>query len=138
MGKIEKDLQHLFQYVVKGLKAVTKEAEKLQKKVDKLGEVKAPRKARAKAKAKVKPVKKVATRKPAPKKRRVAKKAARSAKASAADVMLRIIETRKRPVNIATLREKTGFGSQKVRDNLHKLKTRGKIKNVGKGIYTKA
>ncbi|MEN8691015.1 MAG: hypothetical protein AB1Z18_05020 [Desulfobacterales bacterium] len=40
------------------------------------------------------------------------------------------------PVDMATLREKSGFESKKIANVLFKLKKQGKIKSAGKGVYT--
>jgi predicted transcriptional regulator of viral defense system len=37
---------------------------------------------------------------------------------------------------MAMLREKTGFESKKIANILFKLKKQGRIKSVGKGVYT--
>jgi len=112
MKQLKKDLQA----VLKSLKQATEKTENLMKKVDKLDKPVAPRKSRAKALPKAKKPKKV----------------------SDSDAVLAIIKRFKKGVDGATLRKKTGFEGRKIRDIVYRLKKRGKIKVVGKGIYVKA
>ena len=58
--------------------------------------------------------------------------------ATAADSVLAIVNRSKKGVNSATLAEKTGFDSKKIANIVFKLRKQGKIKSVGRGIYTKA
>ena len=55
---------------------------------------------------------------------------------TAIDTVFDIIEKSGTPVGTAALREKTGFESKKIANVLFKLKKQGKIKSVGKGVYT--
>jgi hypothetical protein len=57
---------------------------------------------------------------------------------TAIDTVFDIIEKSGTPVGTAALREKTGFESKKIANVLFKLKKQGKIKSVGKGVYTSA
>ena len=57
---------------------------------------------------------------------------------TAIDTVFDIIKASGTPVDMATLREKTGFESKKIANVLFKLKKQGKIKSVEKGIYTTA
>ena len=59
----------------------------------------------------------------------------RKAGKSAPDVIMGIIKTRKKGVDTATLRAKTGFGSQKVRSIVWGLSKKGKIQRVDRGLY---
>ena len=67
-----------------------------------------------------------------------AKKAAGAQALTAIDTIFEIVNKSAKPVDMATLREKTGFESKKIANVLFKLKKQGKIKSVGKGIYTSA
>ena len=135
------------QNLKKDLQTVNREIKALSKKVDRMivtvGKLEKPKAVKAipvkktvakakpiKAKAvKKTPVKKVAVKKPAPKK---------VAPATAADTVLAIIKRYKKGVNVSTLMEKTGFNRRKIYDNAKVLKTQGKIKSVGTGVYVKA
>jgi predicted Rossmann fold nucleotide-binding protein DprA/Smf involved in DNA uptake len=55
---------------------------------------------------------------------------------TAIDTIFDIVKKSDKPVGMATLREKTGFESKKIANVLFKLKKQGKIKSVGKGVYT--
>ncbi|MFZ0614482.1 MAG: hypothetical protein WAM73_19715 [Desulfobacterales bacterium] len=90
--------------------------------------------AAGKPKTKSKPVKKAA---PGGKASR-AKKAAADQSLTAIDTIFDIVKKSSAPVDNATLRQKTGFESKKVANVLFKLKQQGKIKSVGKGVYTAA
>ena len=105
MTKLTKDLHS----VAKSLKALTKKTEKLAKELDKL----------QKAKTKV-------TKKPVqPKGKRV----------TASEAILAIAKRSKNGVDARALKQKTGFNSQKIRDNIYRLKKQGKIKTVSRGVY---
>jgi len=110
MKQLKRDLQA----VSKSLKELTLKTEKIAKKLDKLEPVK-----RSKAKAKPK-----ITKKPV--------------KVSAAATVLAIIKRSRKGIDVATLRNKTGFESRKISDIVQRFKREGKIKNNGKGIYVKA
>jgi len=112
MKQLKKDLQA----VLKSLKQATEKTENLMKKVEKFDKPLASRKPRAKALPKAKAPKKV----------------------SDSDAVLAIIKRFKKGVDGATLRKKTGFEGRKMRDIVYRLKKRGKIKTVDKGVYLKA
>jgi predicted Rossmann fold nucleotide-binding protein DprA/Smf involved in DNA uptake len=69
--------------------------------------------------------------------RAVVKKSSRDQAATAIDTVLDIIQRSPEPLDTAALREKTGFDSKKVSNILFKLKKRGKVKSLGKGLYTR-
>jgi predicted Rossmann fold nucleotide-binding protein DprA/Smf involved in DNA uptake len=66
--------------------------------------------------------------------RRPSKKGRASTK-SAPDMIMALIKARKSGVDTATLRAKTGFGSQKVRSVVYELSKKGKIQRVDRGLY---
>jgi len=113
MKQLKKDLQA----VSKSLKQLTLTTERIAKKLDKLEKPKPVKKPKAKAKPKV-------TKKPV--------------KVSAAATVLAVIKRSRKGVNVATLKNKTGFESRKISDIVQRFKREGKIKNSGKGIYVKA
>ena len=148
--------KRLLQVVSKGLKAVTKQTEKLIKAVDKLEKAQTVKKPQAKAKtterapakrapAKSAPVKsapvksapvKSATVKSASVKHIPAKKQATAQ--TDTDQIVKIIKGSKMGVDLATLRKKTSFGDTKIRNILSKACKQGKIKRSGRGIYVGA
>jgi hypothetical protein len=54
---------------------------------------------------------------------------------SAPDIIIALIKARKGGVDTATLRAKTGFGSQKVRSVVYELSKKGRIRRVDRGLY---
>lgn len=64
------------------------------------------------------------------------KKTAGAQAMTAIDTVFDIVKKSGEPVDMATLREKTGFESKKIANILFKLKKQDKIKSVGKGVYT--
>ena len=54
---------------------------------------------------------------------------------SAPDVIMALIKARKRGVDTATLRAKTGFDSQKVRSIVWELFRKSKIERIDRGLY---
>ena len=113
----KKDLQALN----KDIKALSSKMETLIKEFDKSQKTSAAKKPTVK------------TTKRVPAKKAPAKK--RPAKLTATDQVLKIIMGRKRGVDVATLRKKTGFDDRKITNILHRAFKEGKIKRVGRGIY---
>ena len=149
MKALKKDLQALrkslvsltqqtekiaMQSVIKSIRSITQQTERIAKKLDQLEKsiAKAPAKAAPKKRAtqKKRPAKKAAARKPPAKK---AKK-----KATATDTVLSIISRSKKGVDTATLRKKTGYDRNKIQIIIYRLKKRGMIKTVARGVYVKA
>jgi predicted Rossmann fold nucleotide-binding protein DprA/Smf involved in DNA uptake len=64
------------------------------------------------------------------------KKAAGDQAMTAIDTIFDIVKKSGKPVDMAMLREKTGFESKKIANILFKLKKQGRIKSVGKGVYS--
>ena len=128
-----KELDAAIKTVVEGLRSIAKSVEKIAEKLEKG----TPKKKQAKAK----PARKATTKpKKAPVKKATSKKAPakKAVKTTAADTVLAIINRSKKSVNSVTLAEKTGFDNKKIANIVFKLRKQGKIKSVGRGIYTKA
>jgi len=49
-----------------------------------------------------------------------------------------LIKRSRKEVDIAALKEKTGFKAQKLHSVVYNLKKQGKIKSAGNGVYVKA
>lgn len=113
MKQLKRDLQA----VSKSLKQLTLRTEKIAKKLDKLKKAKPVKQAKAKAKPKV-------TNKPT--------------KVSAAATVLAVIKRSRKGIDVATLKNKTGFEGRKISGIVQRFKREGKIKSSGKGIYVKA
>jgi len=116
MKQLKKDLLA----VTKTLKQLTRQTEQIMKRLVKLDKGPLVKKSQVKAKPAKKIVRKIAGKK------------------SAIKTILNLIEKRKRGIDVATLKKKTGFGGRKIYDNVHRLKKQGKIKGAGKGVYVKA
>ena len=114
--------------IAQDLKALNKNIQALSKTLDRLlKSVEKDEKTKAEKTPKI-PVKKVAAKKtPATKK---------AAQPTATDEILKIIKRSKKGVDAPTLIKKTGFNQKKVRNILFRIYKQGKIKRVGKGIYT--
>jgi len=127
-----KELKKEMKTVLRDLKLLTKKTERLAAKLDKLEKA-------AKATAKRTPAKKTATKK-APAKKAPAKKAPakKAQKTTASDTILNIIKKSKNPIDTATLKKRTAFKDNNIRMIVYRLKKRGEIKSVSKGIYKKA
>jgi len=118
-------------FLIKNLKALTKKAEVMARKLDRLektDEKKTKAKPKAKAKTKAKPVK-----------RAVPKEAAgrKAKKVTATDSVLAVINRSKNGVNTARLKQKTGFDEIKIRNIVFRLKKQKRITSKPKGVYIK-
>lgn len=137
-----KQLKKEMKDVLKDLKQITKRAERIATKLDKL-----EKSSKAKPKAKSTPVRKTVKKKAPAKKKTVAKKKAptkkkavaqKGKKMSASDTILKIIQSRKTPIDTATLKKRTGFKDNNIRMIVYRLKKRGEIKSIRKGVYQSA
>ena len=118
------------------LKSLQKEIKTLEKKMNKLAmTIEKREKPEAAKKPKTKSIKAkpatIAAAKKAPAKMK-------SAKLTAADQVIRIINRSKEGVDSATLVQKTGFNSKKIQNILFRKHKQGKIKRVGQGVYVGA
>jgi len=122
--------------ITKDLQALNRDIKALGKKMEKLiATVEKSEKPKTGKKTTAKPVK-AKTPKRAPVKKAPSKK--KTTKLTATDQVLKILNGRKRGVNVATLMERTGFDSKKIQNIIHRTQKQGKIKRVGKGIYVGA
>jgi len=64
-----------------------------------------------------------------------AKAAKKTPKVSATETVLSIIKRSRKGVDVATMKTKTGFEGQKVRNIIYRLKRKGKIQSTKRGIY---
>jgi len=117
---LKKDLQVLS----KELKALTKKIEGMVIAIDKPRKRVAPKKKKIQAK----PIKKTAKKAGAKKTKEV----------SAIDTILRIVNRTKKGVDVAGIKQRTGYKDRKVYDIVKTLKKRGQIKAEPRGIYKKA
>lgn len=117
MQELKKEMKD----VIKDLKKLTRTAERMVIKLEKL------------EKTSTEKTKKAA--KPATAKKPASRKAT---KMSASDTILNIIKNRKTPIDTVTLKNKTGFKDNNIRMIVYRLKKRGEIKSVRKGVYQRA
>ena len=123
-----KELEKFLKVLSDGMRTLAQGVEGLAVKVDEL------------AKAQSTPPK------PAPRKttkkssKKVPKKASKSTakQGTSTDAVLAIIKRSKKGVDVATLKQKTGFDDKKIHNIIYKLKKKGLVKSVSKGVYTKA
>ncbi|MCD6560677.1 MAG: hypothetical protein J7L16_02830 [Deltaproteobacteria bacterium] len=113
-----KAMKRELQSVVKNLKLIAEKVEKIEAKLNIPGKATEENKA-----APVSP------------KKAVVKKAA---KVTASQTLYAIIARSKKGVSSATLKKKTGFNDQKIRDNIYRLRKQNKIESIDKGVYIKA
>jgi predicted GIY-YIG superfamily endonuclease len=107
----------------KDLQALNKDAKALERKMEKLiTEFDKGKKAKTTKRA---PAKKVPVEK-------------RTAKLTATDKVLRIINRSKKGVDAPTLIKKTGFDDKKIRNIIFRTYTQGRVKRVGRGKYVGA
>lgn len=57
---------------------------------------------------------------------------------TATDQVLNVVKRFKKGVDVATLKQRTGFEDKKVRNILYRTVNQGKIKRVGRGLYARA
>jgi len=124
-----KELKRDFKSLLKSLKALSQQAEKIIKTLDKLEKGQVAKKTRAKAKPKAKAVKTAPARKLA---------ATKGTKLTAADTVLSVIKRSRKGVDADTLRKKTGLEGRKIWDITYRLKKQGKINKDRKGLFVKA
>ena len=125
MKELKKDLKS----VVRGLKSLTREAEKIGKKLDRLEKAQARQRPKAKLRAKARSAKRGAV----PQKRSPRK----TTRVPASDVVFKVISRCRKGVSMDVLKVQTGFKDKKIRDIVYRLKKLGKIKSLRAGLYVK-
>ncbi|MFH1491640.1 MAG: hypothetical protein ABII06_22240 [Pseudomonadota bacterium] len=124
-----KPLQIALKSVVKGLKVVTREVEKIEKLLNILDAAQTGGKNKSKAAgAKKAAAKRNAPRKSAPVEDRV----------TDVDAVLAVIERSPQGATTAQIKAKTGFSDKKVWNNVNRLKRQGKVKSEKRGLYRKS
>jgi hypothetical protein len=127
MKENEMTLKQDLQALNNDIKALSKTVDNLLKAVEKSEKPKAAKKAPAK------PVK-AKTTKNAPAKKAPAKKKPR--KLTATDIVLGAIAAQKKGISVGDLIIKTRFSEKKIQNIIYKACKKGKIKRVGKGVFT--
>jgi hypothetical protein len=140
-GATAKNTEAVLAFMSNALKGLSEEIEKLVGEVGKPEppkKVKKPKK-RAAPKPKPKrkkraPVRKIVARKP----KKLPAKAKKAKKLTATAEVLKVIKGYKKGVDVAKLKTKTGFADTKIRAIIYKASKEGKIKRLGRGVYTLA
>ena len=133
-----KELEALFKTVGEGLRTLAQGVNAIADKLDGIGDVRNGQKSKPDTKGE--PVDEVKSE--APKTKTAVdsvNKDTPSAKKGtpASHIVYDIFENTEGPVDIAALAEKTGFEKKKLHNILYRLKSQGKVKSVGKGVYSK-
>ena len=136
-GGSMKSSDAVLSFMSEALKSLSVECERLMGGVTKFEPAKrVERKVRAKAKKKTPVKKKAPAKKKVPAKKTVAPKRKRVKKLSDTDKVLRVIRGHKKGVDIPKLKKKTGFADNKVRAIVYRASKEGKIKRLGRGVYS--
>lgn len=125
----------VMQTIVKGMKALTKDVEKMSKLIEQY-EAKARKATRAETKSQAKPgPQRKAARGPARQKRQTKARPVRGEKTSAIVDVLEVIRQNEEGVTTSQIKDQTGFSERKIWDNVNRLKRQGKVKSLGRGLY---
>jgi len=134
LSAIKISLESLCKETEKLIGKLSQETEKLMGKTGSPEENAPPAESEAEEKKAV--TKKVkAEKKPTEKKSDVPESEDESDDRTATEAVLKIIRQSKKGVDIAKLKEKTGFNDKKIRNIVHRASKQGKIKRSGRGIY---
>lgn len=136
LSSMKSTLETLSRETEKIIGKLSQETEKIVEKMSRLEEKAPPAEKKAEEKKPVtKKVRDKAEKKPAEKKSDVPVPQDDSDDQTATDTVLQIIRQSKKGVDIAKLKEKTGFNDKKIRNIVHRASKQGKIRRSGRGIY---
>ena len=130
-----KEVDVFIKTIAEGLKTLSQGIEKIADKIDDFAQ--AQKGVKAKSSPKRPAPKPAATPKKASRQKAPQKPAA-SKQTAGIDTVYQIVCGSKTGVGMAELKKKTGFNDKKIHNMLYKLKRKGKIKSVQRGIYIKA
>lgn len=123
----------------KEINALSRKLDQLTKKADKLMQAqkasKAKPKAAAKGKAKPKAKAKVKVETDAAASNAPKKAAQNSAAATPTDQVLKIMKRYKKGVNIAKIKDLTGFNDKQISNIVHRASKKGRLERVERGVY---
>lgn len=123
-----KELEKFLKVLSDGMRTLAQGVEGLALKVDELAEAQS---------TPPKPTPRKTTKK-SPKKAPKKTPKSTAKQGTATDAVLAIIKRSKKGVDMPTLKKKTGFDDKKIHNIIYKLKKKGLVKSVSKGVYTKA
>ena len=129
-----KEIQGILKIMSDGLKTLAQGVEALSDKIDELGKSQTTDKPKEKKATTVAPKSKTA-KKPAGK---AIKKQKGVKTKTASDIVFDIISRSRKGASTAKIVEKTGYDKKKVANIIYRLKKKGKIKIVDKGVYLKS
>ena len=129
-----KEIQGILKIMSDGLKTLAQGVEALSDKIDELGKSQTTDKPKEKKPTAVGPKSKTA-KKPAGK---ATKKRKDVKTKTASDIVFDIISKSRKGASTATIVEKTGYDKKKVANVIYRLKKKGKIKSLDKGVYLKS
>ena len=133
-GASMKSPEAVLAFMSNAFKGLSEGIEKLGKKVDAVEAAKKAKKPKKRAVSK--PAVKAKAKKKVPVKRKVAVR--KEKKMTASDEVLRIIKRHKKGVDVAKLKDKTGFADSKLRMIVYRAYKQGKIKRKARGVYVSA
>ena len=122
-----KELEKFLNVLSDGMRTLAQGVEGLAGKVDELAKT---------YNASTKPQPRKTAKKPTPPPKQPVKSTTKPE--TATDAVLVVIKRHKKGVNMATLKEKTGFDDKKIYNIVYKLKKKGLIKTIRKGVYIMA
>ncbi|MBW1695673.1 MAG: hypothetical protein JRH18_01510 [Deltaproteobacteria bacterium] len=125
-----KELEKFLKTLAEGMKALAQGVEAIAEKVDALAESPSLESLKGKSSARAYTKK---TEKDVPKDT----SSTMAAATSASEAVFKIIARSNTGVDTATIMKETGFSQKKIYNIIYRLKKTGKIKSVGKGVYTK-
>lgn len=133
-----KGSEAVLSFMSNAFKGLSQEIEKLIVEVDKLEPPKKVKKAKRKPAVKRKPKKRAPVRKKivARKPKRV--KAKKVRKLTDTAQVLKVIKGHRKGVDISKLKKRTGLADSKIRAIVYRASKEGKIKRIGRGVYTLA
>lgn len=120
-----KELEKFLSVLSDGMRTLAQGVESLAGKVDELSKT---------YRSPAKPDTRQTTRKPARKSPKQTR-ASTAKSETAAEKVLAVIKRHKKGVNVSTLKQKTGFDDKKIYNIIYKLKKKGLVKSIRKGVY---
>ena len=117
-----KEVEKILRALSDGMKTLAKGVETIAQKVDALAKEQAAQELSEKSRVRQTTKKTTSKKVKAP---------------SATDEVLQIIRRSQKGVNTAALKKKTGFNDKKIHNVIYRLKKRGQIRSIDKGVYKK-
>jgi len=126
---MKKEIDLVVKSMVSGLKLLAKSIETVAEQVENI----AAMERYSNSKSEESPTETETKRKPPRKMKKTTVK-----KTTDLDRVLKIIQKSEKGITAGEIAKKTGFKVRKVQDNIYKLKNRGKVKSVERGVFIKS